>query len=191
MNDTFKKLPQNMPLTTVVKHTIRPGLEEDFEKWLKSIGKKVSKFNGFKGKYVIRPDKNKTKNEYTVAFQFENLETLSLWMNSEERKEAIEKLDSFSLEKMQLKHHEGIDFWFTLPETKQNVPPKWKMATLTWCAVFPGVVILSLLFKGIFPDINSTIITLFVTLALVPLLTWVLMPNLVKLFKFWLFDNKH
>jgi len=52
------------------------------------------------------------------------------------------------------------------------------------------VVLLSKFYRGIFPDFPSTVLTLLVTLTLVPLLTWVLMPNIVKLFRRWLFGKK-
>lgn len=186
----IKNLPENTPLTTIVRHTIKRGAEKNFEQWSKNIGKKVSAFKGFKGKYMVPPKKGSLRNEYTVAFQFENLETLTNWMDSKERKSETQKLKTFSEKKMQLEHQEGIDFLFTRPSTAATKPPKWKMAILTWVAVFPGVVLLSLFYHWVFPTgLNGILITLFVTATLVPLLTWVLMPNLVKLCKGWLFSE--
>jgi antibiotic biosynthesis monooxygenase (ABM) superfamily enzyme len=183
----INNLPQNMPLTTIVRHTIKQGAEKEFEEWFRAIGKKVSAFKGFKGKYLIPPKKGASTNEYTVAFQFENIETLTFWMDSEERKEEVKKLKSFSQKEMELEHQEGIDFWFTNSDEEAKKPPKWKMSLLTWLAVFPGVALLSLLYRAIFPSFPTIALTLFVTLTLVPLLTWVLMPNIVIFFKKWLF----
>ncbi len=182
----INQLPENMPLTTIVRHTIKLGAEKDFEQWSQNIGNIVSAFKGFRGKYVVPPKIGTTSNEYTVAFQFENLETLTAWMDSEERITEVKKLKSFSEKEMQLEYQEGIDFWFTTPgETKR--PPKWKMAILTWVAVFPMVLILLELYGRLFPTFSLTLKVLFVTVTLVALLTWVLMPNLTKLFKRWLY----
>jgi len=182
----ISKLPENMPLTTIVRHTIKLGAEKDFEHWAENIGKKISTFKGFKGKYVVPPKIGTTLNEYIVAFQFDNLNDLMVWMNSEERKSELKKLKLFSEQEMQLEHQEGIDFWFTAPGEVSR-PPKWKMAVLTWIAVFPMVLLLLELFGNLFPTFSLTIKVLFTTITLVALLTWVLMPNLTKLFKRWLY----
>lgn len=180
-------LPENMPLTTIVKHKVKIGAEKDFEQWSRVIGDKVSKFKGFKGRYIVPPKLGNKGNEYIVAFQFENLNTLMLWMESKERKEALKKVKEFSEKEMQLEHQEGIDFWFTTPDFQIKRPPKWKMSILTWLAVFPGVVLLSKFFSFLFPDFSSIFIVLLVTLTLVALLSWVLMPCLTRIFKKWLY----
>ena len=109
-------------------------------------------------------------------------------MDSEERKKEIAKLDVLSEKEMILGQISGIDFWFEAPEKKNAAaPPKWKMSLLTWLAVFPGVVILSKFYHALLPDFSGILLTFLVTITLVPLLTWVLMPNIVKLFKGWLF----
>ena len=181
------KLPEDMPLTTIARHAIKLGAERDFEQWTSNIGKKAATFKGFQGIFTIPPKKGDVTNEYTTVFQFESMETLDAWMNSEARKTEVKRLGSISEEEMQLEHQEGIDFLFRTSGTPSVSPPKWKMAVVTWAAVFPGVVVLSQLFRGMFPTLNGVVTTLLVTLTLVPLLTWVLMPNLTKLLKKWLF----
>ena len=111
-------------------------------------------------------------------------------MDSAERIHEVKKLNELSEKEMVLGEVTGIDFWFESPETKiTGPPPKWKMAILTWMAVFPGVVLLSRFYHFIFPGFSSMPITFLVTLSLVPMLTWVLMPNIVKLSKGWLYQN--
>jgi len=187
MSKSIKNLPENMPLTTVVRHTIKLGSEKDFEHWVNTICEKASTFKGFRGRYVVPPKVGATTNEYIVAFQFENLNDLMTWMNSDERKSALKKLKPFSEKEMQLEYQEGIDFWFTTPETEAKRSPKWKMAILTWVAVFPIVLLLLEVYGRLFPSFSLTIKVLFTTITLVALLTWVLMPNLTNLFKKWLF----
>lgn len=105
------------------------------------------------------------------------------WMDSDERKSALKKLKLFSEKEMQLEHQEGIDFWFTASDVEAKRPPKWKMAVLTWVAVFPMVILLLEIYGRLFPSFSLTIKVFFVSITLVGLLTWVLMPNLTKLFK--------
>ena len=187
MNESIKNLPENMPLTTIVRHSIKAGAEKDFENWVNAIGQKVSTFKGFKGRYVVPPKTEVATNEYIVAFQFENLSDLMTWMYSDERKSALKKLKLFSEKEMQLEHHEGIDYWFTTSGLEAKRPPKWKMAVLTWVAVFPMVLLLLDIYGRLFPSTSLTIKVFFVSITLVGLLTWLLMPYLTKLFKKWLF----
>jgi antibiotic biosynthesis monooxygenase (ABM) superfamily enzyme len=176
----------NQSITTVVRHFIKADKENEFKKWTKGINEKAQQFDGFEGLQLISPP---AKNlEYIILFKFTSVSALKQWMDSKERKQEISKLKAFSEKEMVIGQVEGIDFWFeTAIKKTTGAPPKWKMATLTWVAVFPGVVFLSLFYHWLFPDFNSIITTFLVTLTLVPLLTWLLMPNLVKLFKTWLF----
>ena len=187
MDESIKNLPENMPLTTVVRHSIKAGAEKDFENWVNAIGQKVSTFKGFKGRYVVPPKIGAATNEYIVVFQFENLSDLMAWMNSDERKSALKMLKLFSEKEMQLEHQEGIDYWFTTSDFEAKRPPKWKMAILTWVVVFPMVLVLLEIFGKLFPSFSPTIKVFFVSISLVGLLTWFFMPYLSKLFKKWLF----
>ncbi|MCL9806976.1 hypothetical protein NAT51_15675 [Flavobacterium amniphilum] len=175
------------PITTIVRHSIKLGAEKDFENWFDKIEKKINLFKGFKGVFIIPPKVNNLSNEYIIAFQFENMENLIEWIDSEERILELKKLNKISQKEMQLDFHNSIGFWFTGVKVEDKKPPKWKMALLTWIAVFPMVIILLEIFSKLFPSFPLALKVFFVTITLVTLLTWVLMPNLTKLFKKWLF----
>lgn len=178
----------NQSITTVVRHFIKADKEEAFKKWTKGINEKAQQFEGFEGLQLIAPPANHL--EYIILFKFSSLQALQQWMDSKERKQEVSKLKALSEKEMVINQVEGIDFWFENPNKKATkTPPKWKMAILTWIAVFPGVILLSQFYHWLFPTFDNVIITLLLTLTLVTLLTWVLMPNLVKLCKSWLFEN--
>ena len=175
-------------ITTVVRHFIKKDKLLEFENWTKGINERAKQFKGFQGLTRIPPPVG--SNEYITLFKFSSVDALQKWMDSSERKTEISKLNVLSEKEMILGQTEGIDFWFDAPEKKKAIPPpKWKMSILTWLAVFPGVVLLSKFYHGLFPNLPSIILTLFVTLTLVPMLTWMLMPNIVKLFRNWLFKS--
>jgi len=176
-------------ITTVVRHFIKADKRGAFENWTKDISAKAKQFEGFEGLQLIPPPSG--SKEYITLFKFSSVPALQKWMDSDERKNEVSKLNSLSEKEMVLGQIEGVDFWFDAPGKKTDgAPPKWKMSLLTWLAVFPGVVILGKLYHALFPDFSSILLTLFTTMTLVPLLTWVLMPNIVKLFKGWLFGKK-
>lgn len=187
MTKELNELPSNIPVTTIVRHKVKKEAKSAFEDWLIGISNKVKGYNGFKGRYVIPPKKE--EGDYIVVFQFDTIENLTFWMESKDRLEEIEKLKLLAVEETELNFEEGIDFWFTTPEMKVQGPPKWKMAIITWIAVYPMVIMLLYFYGALFPLLALPLKVLFVTLTLVPLLTWFLMPSLTKLFKSWIFKN--
>ncbi len=65
-------------------------------------------------------------------------------------------------------------------------PPKWKTAVLVWLAIYPSITILFLLFGEQLQQLAAPLRTLILTLILVPLLVFVLLPLLHKAFGRWL-----
>ena len=65
-------------------------------------------------------------------------------------------------------------------------PPKWKTAILVWLAIYPSITTLFLLFGEQLMALHPMLRTLVLTLILVPLLVFVLLPLMHKLFAGWL-----
>ena len=65
-------------------------------------------------------------------------------------------------------------------------PPKWKTAVLVWIAIYPSITILFLFFGEQLEQLPAPLRTLVLTLILVPLLVFVLLPLLHKTFARWL-----
>ncbi len=65
-------------------------------------------------------------------------------------------------------------------------PPKWKIAVLIWLAIYPSITLLFLLAGEQLLSIPLPLRTLTITLVLVPLMVFVLLPALQKLFSGWL-----
>ena len=66
------------------------------------------------------------------------------------------------------------------------VPPKWKLAVLTWLAIFPAVSTFIFASEPIIGGFHLIARVFISTLIIVPLMTWVIMPNMIKLFRRWL-----
>jgi antibiotic biosynthesis monooxygenase (ABM) superfamily enzyme len=68
-----------------------------------------------------------------------------------------------------------------------NPPKKWKMAILIWVAIYPTITLIFALFGKYLMQINPLPLrTLAITLIIVPLMVFVLLPTLQKLFGKWL-----
>lgn len=85
----------------------------------------------------------------------------------------------------------GLETWFTLPsKAGEPAPPRYKMATVTWLAVFPTVLIIFTLFGPLLNLLPTVLRTLVFTLTMVTLMTYVIMPRMTRLFSFWLYPKK-
>jgi hypothetical protein len=66
-------------------------------------------------------------------------------------------------------------------------PPKWKMAIIIWLAIYPLITIIFLLFNNQILLINPMLRTLAITVVVVPIMVFILIPNYTKFFSKWLF----
>jgi antibiotic biosynthesis monooxygenase (ABM) superfamily enzyme len=66
-------------------------------------------------------------------------------------------------------------------------PPKWKMAIIIWLAIYPLITIIFLLFSNQILLIHPMLRTLAITVVVVPIMVFILIPNYTKLFGKWLF----
>ncbi len=64
--------------------------------------------------------------------------------------------------------------------------PKWKLAILIWIAIYPTITILFYVLGPYLMPLPIPLRTLCFTLILVPLMVFVLIPTLMKLFSKWL-----
>lgn len=72
------------------------------------------------------------------------------------------------------------------PLLQMKAPPRWKTAILIWLAIYPSITALMLLFGEHLVSFPVPIRTLLMTAVLVPLMVFVLLPALQKLFAGWL-----
>lgn len=73
--------------------------------------------------------------------------------------------------------------------TGQNKPPRYKVFLLTWLAIYPLITGIFLLFGKQLSLLPLPIRTLLLTLVLVYLMTFIVMPRLMVLFHNWLYAN--
>jgi antibiotic biosynthesis monooxygenase (ABM) superfamily enzyme len=69
---------------------------------------------------------------------------------------------------------------------RMKPPPRWKNALLVWVAIYPSISLLSYFAGPWLITLPLLIRTLFLTAILVPLLVFVLLPFLHRVFREWL-----
>jgi antibiotic biosynthesis monooxygenase (ABM) superfamily enzyme len=202
-------------VTVVTAFHVRPGCEAELETFFDDIGRVVSRYPGFLGRRIIRPksaadvlgapgyrefpetrtqletDAEHDLPEYVSVFRFDSYPHLRAWLGSAERRDLLKTARPLLLEEERKETVlTGLERWFTLP-WKPDLPPptRIKMVMLTVLAAYPlGYVIIVLLgpWLALLP---MPLRALVMTVLTVGLLTWVVMPRMTRLFRFWLYPS--
>ena len=177
------------PVTGVASRRVEPGREEEFEEWVSGILAAVKEFPGYLGSDVFRPADHED-DEYRMIYRFDHASNLKRWEESEERRRWLRKAKPLVREE-NVQVLTGLETWFTLPSKPgETPPPRYKMAVVTWLAVFPTITAIFLLFGAVFNALPFLLRTLLLTLIMVSLMTYVVMPRMTRLFSPWLYPDR-
>ena len=72
------------------------------------------------------------------------------------------------------------------PRATEVHPPRYKVAIVVWLAIYPTVVVTLLLIRPLTADLPIALQALVLTLIVVPLAVWFLIPGLNRLLAGWL-----
>jgi uncharacterized protein len=170
------------PLTVVVTWRVRKGREREFEAWRHEIADAALAFPGHMGVNVIRTSGG--GQEYVVVFRFDTYEHLRAWQESDIRRELLKKAEPFREKEPSYRMQSGLEFWFTPPGPAS--PPRWKMALVTAVGVWPASILVPWLLNPLIGGLSFILQALLVAVGIVILLTWVIMPVLMRVLKRWL-----
>ncbi|MTI97283.1 MAG: antibiotic biosynthesis monooxygenase [Marinobacter adhaerens] len=178
------------PLTVVVSRRVRKGQQEAFEALSSQMTERASRFPGYLGTAMFRPA-SPDDPEYRIVFKFRDRETLTAWEESEERAELLEQIESLLVRPSEREVTSGIVTWFTLPgQNPVQPPPKWKMTIVSWLALYPAVTLVFVIFGDLLAQVPLLLRTMIVTIVVMGLMSYVLMPRMTKWFAFWLFPRQ-
>lgn len=179
---------ENPQVTAVISHLVRPGRKQGYEAWLHGIALAAKHFEGYQGVSVIRPE-NADYQEFVTILRFDHYCHLKRWLTSDTRREWSQRLRPLIEKPETIQALTGLETWFSLPNHPQSPPPPHKMAIVTWVGVQIVTLTVATLLKPVFAPlplfINLTISNMIVVLAL----TYLVMPQLIRVFKFWLYPK--
>jgi len=171
------------PLTIIVAWRVRQGCEREFEAWRHEISAAALEFPGHMGVNVILP--SGTGREYVVIFRFDTYEHLRAWQESDIRRELLKKAEPYREFEPSYRMESGLEYWFA-PSGGPASPPRWKMAIVTVLGVWPVSMLVPRLLNPLIVDQPQLLKALLVSIGIVILLTWAVMPVLVKILRPWL-----
>ncbi|EKZ95922.1 hypothetical protein D769_27881 [Cupriavidus sp. HMR-1] len=180
--------PQDI-VTSIIVHEVEPGAAGQYETWLADIRVACSRFPGYLSTDVIRPV-GKSR-EYATIVRFADFKSLNAWMESDERRQHIARMQSSLRQGDRYEIRTGLDFWFTPKHAPVKVPTAWKQWLVTWSAILPLSIVVPL---GVVPMLtrlgfsrDSFADKAVVSAAIVFLMVYVVMPRYTRLVARWLF----
>jgi uncharacterized protein len=176
-------------VTVCISVKVKQGYETDLEGWLEGVGRAASQFAGHQGLTALRPSASAAA-DYVYIFRFDTYTHLKHWEDSEERRLWVERLQHLTEGEARKQVRTGLEYWFTLPGTATTPPPpRYKMVIITLLAIYPLSTVLSLLLTSFLGFLPPLVRGLPVSVMLVLLMTYAVMPIMTRLFARWLFPS--
>lgn len=168
----------------IITRRVRPGCAAAFQQALREFFQASLGHDGVLGASMIVPPPGSGSTEFGILRTFASELDRDRFYASPLFKAWEEKVAPLTEEGWTSRHLHGFEAWFRSPQTP---PPRWKMALLTWAAVWPvSVVVRALLFPSLGAVLPAVLFAGVVAAGIVAVLTWGLMPLLVKIAQPWL-----
>ncbi|HET6514892.1 MAG TPA: hypothetical protein VFG09_07000 [Thermodesulfovibrionales bacterium] len=175
------------PVAVLTLRTVKPGLEERFEAELHDFISRSLETEGQLGVSVMRPVNGSGSREYGILRRFMNKTYRDRFYESplfHQWETAVAPLTEGEPKRQKLT---GLETWFVSPGQRAVIPPPpWKMAIVTALAVWPVSILVPWLLNPFISNLPFSLQALLIAVGIVILLTWAVMPVLVRILKPWL-----
>lgn len=176
-------------VTVLITRRVTPGHAAAFEQASNHMTEAARSFPGYLGGQLVRPEElaGTDATLYHVVFAFDTSEHLQAWQDSPVRALALAAIAPH-IEGQTVRQVSGLGHWFAAPTgPKQNPPPRWKVAVVTWMGICPTVFVLFILLGELLAPWPLLPRVMLLTGLVVLLMTWVVAPQLTRLMKPWLY----
>ena len=176
-------------VTVLISRSAKAGCEADFERVTAALMRTAEGFEGCLGAQLVHPgeDPEVADTMYHVVLAFDHQRNLDAWHDSPERQQGLAAAAAFIEGPPRIKPMIGLGLWF---RTTPQAPPRWKVAVVTWVGICPTVYLLFLVMGDRLQSWWLLPRTMVLTVAVVAVMTWVVAPQLTKLFRPWLFSKR-
>lgn len=185
---TLKTTPDEV-VTLVVRYRIKAGQETAYEAWLRRIVRIAGQWQGHLGVDVVR-GKHAGLTLFTCVLRFSSTQAMQRWLDSSQRLELINEAAPMLADGDQTEVAPLNEFWFAPLADAATPPARWKQATVTLLVILPLTLLVPLFWKPILqlhPWLSNYLVSTFViTLTIVLLVVYLLMPAATRLFAPWL-----
>lgn len=177
------KMKRNV--TEVIITDVNVEKENDYRNWVAKIHQAEAKFPGFRGAYMQSPTQGKDKHWITLL-QFDTMENLDRWLESDERKELLKESSSMI---SSLETHRVISpyaGWFASIAKVGVSPPVWKETMIILLVLFPLVMLELKYLSPLTAGFDISLATFIGNALSVTLISFPMMPIAIWFLGWWL-----
>lgn len=178
----------NDTVTGIIVHEPRPEAHAEYERWLGEIREACRQFPGYLSTDVMRPVDG--HDCYTTVIRFKGVEQLRAWIESDVRRDFLQRIEHALKQGDRYVIKTGLDFWFAQPTPAAPPPKRWKQFLLTLSAIFPLTVVVPWLLGPLLGGEGVAAVLagkFLVAAAIVYLMVYLIMPRYTRLVAKWLY----
>ena len=177
-------------VTVVWSRRAKPGMQTSLENVIERLAKAMATAGGYEGVVTLRPQVGHPP-IFTMVAHFASQDDLDAWVKSEIRGRLYAEAEGLSVGGLNVQQAAGLEGWFQMPGQPLVVPPpRYKTAIITWIAIFPLLVIANLIATALLGRVSPLVRLIPVSIVLIALMTWVVMPQMTRWFRFWLYPTR-
>jgi len=174
----------NEPIHIAVTRRVKPGYETEFQELLRKFFRDSFAGTGVQGASMLVPPPGSSSSEFGILRTFASRKDSEAFYNSPAFKAWEKRVDALTEGEPARRELRGLEAWFRSPGSP---PPVWKMAALTFIAVWPVSMLVPAVLQPLIGNaVGPVIFAGAVAAGIVLLLTWVAMPMIVKIAQPWL-----
>ncbi|MDB6135815.1 MAG: hypothetical protein JWM59_4058 [Verrucomicrobiales bacterium] len=168
-----------------VTRRIRAECIPEFERELNAFASRSLADPRSRGVQLLYPAPGSGSREYGILRSFAGPADRDAFYASAFYREWIASVEHMQEAAPVFREVEGLEAWFREPH--HAMPPRWRMALLTWAAVWPVSMLVPLLMGPLLPKSLPLFVRAgFISAGIVLVLTWAAMPLLVRAAQPWL-----
>ena len=173
------------PIHIAITRRVRKECVGDFERALADFASRSLAEPGARGVHCLHPPPGSGSTEYGIMRSFASAEDRQAFYESPIYRDWLAQIEPMVEGEASYRELSGLEAWFRDPNGSQ--PPVWKMALLTWIAVWPvSMLVPAVLMPLLGPSFSPTLAAGIIAAGIVVVLTWIAMPLLIKLTQRWL-----
>jgi len=170
-----------MPIHVAITRKVLPGKEAEFKEALRRFLGESFLHGGVQGAAMITSLPGNDGHEIGILRTFADEAERDTFYNSDLFRE-WEAYASTLTEEPNYRQLTGLEAWFRSPVP----PPRWKMALATLCGVYPTSLFLTYTIGPFLQHLPVMLRALLIAACMVGMLTWIVMPQVIKLLRPWL-----
>lgn len=172
-----------MPIHVAITRVAKPGKVEAFQEALRQFFQASFDHPGVLGVLMLPARADSDDRVFGIIRTFADEASRDAFYSSSFFTDWMHETASLTEGDPQIREMHGLEAWFSSP----GLPaPRWKMALVTLCGAYPTILILYMTVVGYIVDWPMALRALTISSLMVVLLTWLVMPLMSRLFRFWL-----